>query len=86
MARFRSLLFCAALFALALPTPAEVVSVEIESRESVLEGRSWGSAGAYELVRGVVVAGLHEGVDPPAHHAEPPAHLTDFFVLLVLLP
>ncbi|HEY7514275.1 MAG TPA: alpha/beta hydrolase domain-containing protein, partial [Vicinamibacteria bacterium] len=43
------------------PARAEVVRVEIASREPFAEGRAWGSAGAYEKVRGRLVYAVDPG-------------------------
>jgi endonuclease/exonuclease/phosphatase family metal-dependent hydrolase len=43
---------------LATPLQARVLSVLIEQRDTILEGRNWGQAGAYELLKGKVFFGI----------------------------
>lgn len=40
------------------PGQARVLEVKIESRTPILKGKSWGGAGAYELIKGTIIYGL----------------------------
>ncbi len=52
----RSYVFLALLF-FSVHTRAKVLSVSFESRDTILNGRSWGPAGKYELLKGKVFFG-----------------------------
>lgn len=65
--RWGLLLFLALFSAAVGPAEARVLRVEVESRDPVLDGTSFGSHGAYELLRGTIVF----AVDPahPRHQS-----------------
>ncbi|NRB48931.1 MAG: cyanophycinase [Saprospiraceae bacterium] len=54
--RYSALLLLFSLFSLL--GQARVLEVKIESRTPVLNGKSWGSSGAYELIKGTITYGL----------------------------
>lgn len=54
--RYSALLLLFSLFSFL--GQARVLEVKIESRTPILEGKSWGSVGAYELIKGTITYGL----------------------------
>lgn len=61
---FRSVVLVVGALCCAVSASAEVTRVEIASRADLLNGRAFGSAGAYEVLTGTI----HFGVDPSNPH------------------
>lgn len=54
--RYSALLFLLLFYV--RPGETRVLDVKIESRTQILNGKSWGNAGAYELIKGTITYGL----------------------------
>ena len=58
MLAFRTTILFFSMLLLVAPAWASVLDIKIDSREVILNGKKWGDAGAYEVLKGTIYYGF----------------------------